>query len=256
MQTLPLAGLTIVVTRPHEQSLDLQQGIEKLGAHALLFPLLAITPAVDTQPLQDLLRRLADFDLVVFISPNAVRYGMEAIQVAHAMPSALRFATIGKSSAQVLHAAGVKEVIAPHDRSDSEALLALPELQNVQAWKIVIFRGDGGRELLGDTLKARGAEVEYVSCYQRSKPPQDIAVLRDAKPDAITLSSSEALGHLWDMFDETDKADFVMLPLFVPHARIAEKARQQGWQNIIQTQGGDDGILSGLLAWAQTRMFS
>jgi len=251
MQTLPLAGLNIVVTRPREQSLDLQQGIAKLGAHALLFPLLEITPVVDAQPLQDLLSRLADFDLAIFISPNAVRYGMEAIQAAHALPSGLRFATVGKSSAQALHAAGVKDVIAPQDRSDSEALLALPELQNIQTWKIVIFRGDGGRELLGDTLKARGADVEYVSCYQRSKPHLDIAELMHAKPDAITLSSSEALGHLWDMLDEAGKAHFAALPLFVPHARIAEKARQQGWQNIIQTTGGDDGVLSGLLAWSQ-----
>jgi uroporphyrinogen-III synthase len=241
----PLAGLNIVVTRPREQAASLAQRITTLGGNAILFPLLEIAPVSDPRPLQELVSRLADFDLAIFISPNAVRYGTASIQM---LPATLRVATVGQSSAQALRDAGANEVLAPEGRSDSEALLALPQLQNVRGWKTVIFRGDGGRELLGDTLKLRGATVEYITCYQRSKPLQEIGTLLTQKPDAITVSSSEALGYLWDMFDEASRNQISAIPLFVPHARIAEKAQQQGWQKIIQTAGGDDGIISSLVA--------
>jgi len=71
------------------------------------------------------------------------------------------------------------------------------------------------------------------------------------KFDAITLSSSEALGYLWDMLDEAGRRQVAVVPLFVPHARIAEKAKQLGWQKIIPTAGGDDGVVSGLVAWSK-----
>lgn len=251
MESLPLAGLNIVITRPREQAASLVQRITTLGGKAILFPLLEIEPVSDTRPLHELVARLSDFDLAIFISPNAVRYGMAAIQASAVWPVSLRVATVGQGSAQALRDAGVKEVIAPQGRSDSEALLALPQLQDVRGRKIVIFRGDAGRELLGDTLKTRGAGVEYITCYHRSKPQQDIGTLTNCQPDAITLSSSEALGYLWDMLDEPGRKQISSVPLFVPHARIADKARQQGWQEIIQTAGSDDGIVSGLVAWSK-----
>ena len=244
----PLAGRSIVVTRPREQAATLAQRITTLGGKVILFPLLEIEPVSDTRPLHELVARLSDFDLAIFISPNAVRYGMAAIET---LPANLRVATIGSSSAQALRDAGAKEVISPQPRSDSEALLTLPQLQNVRGEKIVIFRGDGGRELLGDTLKTRGASVEYVTCYHRSKSQQDIGTLLSHKPDAITLSSSEALGYLWDMLDETGRQQVSSVPLFVPHARIAEKARQQGWKKVFQTAGSDDEVASGLVAWSK-----
>ncbi|TAJ79926.1 MAG: uroporphyrinogen-III synthase [Gallionellaceae bacterium] len=252
----PLAGLNIVVTRPREQALQLQQRIEQLGGNAVLFPLLEINPPADMQLLRDSVARLSGFDLAIFISPNAVRYGMAAIQAAGGLPSGQRIATVGQGSARALRDAGVTGVIAPQERSDSEALLALPALQHVRGWKVVIFRGDGGRELLGDTLKARGAGVVYVSCYQRGKPQQNIATLWAAKPDAITLSSSEALGHLWEMPDAANRGRLARIPLFVPHARIAAMARQQGWQKVVQTAGGDDGVVSGLVAWSKAQTHS
>ena len=253
MANTPLAGLGIVVTRPREQAVNLAQRIAALGGNPILFPLLEIEPVPDTRILHELIGRLADFDLAIFISPNAVRFGMAEIQSSTGMPDTLRIATIGQGSAQALRDAGVKEIIAPPNRSDSEALLAMPQLQNVRGWKIAIFRGDGGRELLGDTLIQRGATIEYVTCYLRRKPTQDAASLLSGKPDAITLSSSEALGYLWDMMDDTGRKQVSALPLFVPHKRIAEKAGQLGWQNVIETDGGDDGVVSGLVTWSKAR---
>ena len=251
--TLPLAGLNIVVTRPREQAVQLAQRIEQAGGKAVLFPLLEITPAADPQKLHALVARLHEFDLAIFISPNAVRYGMEAIQAQRELPARLKIATIGQGSAKALRELGVAEVIAPQDRSDSEALLALPALQNVADRHVIIFRGNGGRELLGDTLKARGALVEYAECYQRSKPQQNSATLLAADPHALIVTSSEALSYLWDMFDEPGRTRLVAVPLFVPHIRIADAALHLGWSNVIETAEGDDGLLTSLVAWAKYR---
>ncbi len=254
MNSSSLNGLSIVVTRPIEQSENLKKIIQDYGGNVISFPLLEIKPVTDPRQLIELVSRITDFDLAVFISPNAVRFGMEAILAGGGLPNKLRIAAVGQSSAIALRNAGVSEVIVPIGQSDSESLLALPQLQQVQNWNTVIFRGDGGRNLLGDTLKARGSNVEYVTCYLRSKPAQDIEKLLKSKPDAFTISSSEALSFLWEMLDDVIRADLISMPLFVPHARIAEKARQLGWRNVIQTESGDDGLVSSLVTWSKAKL--
>jgi uroporphyrinogen-III synthase len=254
----PLSGLKIVVTRPREQADNLAQHIIQVGGQAILFPLLAIHPAANTAALNKQVARLEKFNLAIFISPNAVRYGMNAVLAtgeSSQILSKLKIAAMGPGSVQALREYGVHEVIAPPNqfgqaKFDSETLLAQPELQAVAGWKVMIFRGDGGRELLGETLKMRGAEVEYATCYQRSKPSADISKLLVARPDAITVTSSEALNYFYELLDVQSKEIMFPTPLFVPHERIANAARKLGWQTVTLTQGGDEGLLSGLLAWA------
>lgn len=250
MAELELAGLKIAVTRPRDQAAPLAQRIAQAGGTPLLFPLLDIAPVANDAPLREQLSRLAQFDLAIFISPNAVQYGFAAIRPAD-LPPQLRIATVGQGSAKALRELGITDILAPTERFDSEGLLTLPELQDVAGWNVLIFRGDGGRELLGDTLKARGATVEYAACYRRSKPQQDIAALLSADPDAISVTSSEALEHLRQMLENCGSEAWRDLPLFVPHPRIADLARQQGWGRVETTASGDDGLLSGLIAWAQ-----
>jgi uroporphyrinogen-III synthase len=261
--SLPLAGLKIAVTRPRDQAVPLARRIEQAGGIPLLFPLLDIAPVQDQQALHEQISRLAQFDLAIFISLNAVQYGMATIRAANATLSPnpspasgrgeLKIAAVGQGSAKALRGLGIANVIAPAERFDSEGLLELPELQNVAGWRVLIFRGDGGRELLGDTLRARGATVEYAACYRRSKPQQDIAVLLDAAPDALTVTSSEALGYLWQMLDDAQRESLCGIPLFVPHQRIAELAQRQGWRQVSLTGAGDDGLLSALVAWARQK---
>jgi uroporphyrinogen-III synthase len=283
-----LAGLRIVVTRPRDQAAQLAHSIEHAGGVPLLFPLLDITAVQDTRELNEQISRLAQFDFAIFISPNAVNYGIAAIRAVTripcpprpsggnasgdigavgrqlpqsagfasnvSLPSTLKIATVGQGSAKALRELGITNVIAPTERFDSEGLLALPELQDVTGWRVMIFRGDGGRELLGDTLKARGATVEYATCYVRSKPNQDAGVLLAARPDAITVTSSEALGYLWNMLKDSDRDVLRDTPLFVPHARIAGLAREQGWLQVQVTASGDDGMLAALITWAGQRI--
>jgi uroporphyrinogen-III synthase len=246
----PLATLRIVVTRPRDQAARLAQGIKQAGGTAILFPLLEIALAANPQKLHALLARLGEFNLAIFVSPNAVRYGMAA---AGALPAHLKITAVGQGSASALHELGIANVIVPNKGFDSEALLALPELGNVAGKKIMIFRGDGGRELLGDTLKARGAQVDYAECYRRLLPSQDISALLAARPDAITVTSSEAVSYLHDMLDAQGRAQLAALPLFAPHARIAAAAERLGWRSVITTASGDDGLLSGLIAWGRER---
>jgi uroporphyrinogen-III synthase len=250
---LPLAGLNIVVTRPREQAAGLVHRIEQLGGKPLLFPLLEIAAVSDDRALREQTSRLRQTDLAIFISPNAVRYGMEAIRASGDMPVSLRIASVGQGSASALRELGVEHIIAPTERFDSESLLALPELQTVAGKRVMIFRGGGGRELLGDSLKARGAQVEYVTCYLRSKPDVDVNSLLKVLPHAITVTSSEALNHLREMLDEAQRRVVCGITLLVPHERIAEAARQLGWQQVIVTASGDDGMMSGLIAWANTK---
>jgi uroporphyrinogen-III synthase len=268
---LPLTGLKIVITRPREQAIGLAQGIEQAGGIPLLFPLLEITAVQDTQTLQEQVSRLAQFDLAIFISPNAVQYGIAAVRAAlspspspasgrgvrdsagegrSVLPPTLKVATVGQGSAKALHELGIANIIAPGERFDSEGLLALPELHEVAGKSVMIFRGDGGREVLGDTLKSRGATVEYATCYQRSKPRLDTAMLLAEAPDAISVTSSEALGHLWQMLDNKAQQTLRHTPLFVPHQRIAELARQQGWLQVKLTGSGDEGLMAALKVWA------
>ena len=248
-----LAGLNIVVTRPRDQALQLMQRIVQAGGNPVLFPLLEITVVPDQRELREQVTRLAQFDLAIFISPNAVQYGMAAIRTAGVIPASLKIAAVGQGSAKALRELGIANVIAPTERFDSEGLLALPELQQVSGWRVMIFRGDGGRELLGDTLKARGAAAEYATCYVRSKPKHDAATLLAAQPDAITVTSSEALEHLRQMLDARAWQALHNVPLFVIHPRIAALGEQQGWQHVVMAGSGDEAMLAALQDWAANR---
>lgn len=247
-----LAGRAIVVTRPAGQATALAAAIAARGGEPIVFPVLAIADVDDAgrAALGTIVDRLADFDFAVFVSPNAVDKAFAAIGARTAWPSRLRAAAMGRESAAALGRRGVADVLAPADRSDSEALLALPELADVRGRRVVIFRGDGGRELLGDTLAARGAAVTYATCYRRSRPDADPAPLverwRRGRLDAVTLTSSEGLANFWAMLDEAGQAFLRATPVFVPHARIAARARALGLARVIATGAGDAGLLAEL----------
>ena len=247
----PLEGRHIVITRPAGQAAHLAEALADLGAKPVLFPVLAIFDVEDLRPLQEAAIRLDGFDWACFVSPNAVEKSLSVVLSKRAWPKHLRAATVGKSSEQALAKFGVSDVVAPQDRFDSDALLDLPDLQNVAGKRVVIFRGDGGRALLGDTLRQRGAEVEYVACYRRAKPDLDPAPLlklwNEGRLDAVTVTSSEGLRNLVEMVGKLGQTWLKKTPLFVPHQRIAGVARALGCHDVILTGPGDDGLLAGLV---------
>lgn len=251
----PLTGISILVTRPAHQAEELTGRIRLAGGNPVLFPVLEILDIRDQRPLLNLIARLDEFDLAIFISPNAVNKAMSLIQAKRSLPPTLKVAAVGQGTTRALATFGVNEVIAPAMRFDSEALLEMTELQQVQGKRVVIFRGDSGRELLGDTLLKRGATLEYAECYRRVKPDADTASLQRAgargEINAITITSSEGLRNLFDMVGEPGQIWLRKIPLFVSHERIAQTARRLGLDKIILTAAGDEGLVQGLSKYFQ-----
>ena len=246
-----LAGRHVVVTRPAGQSAHLAETLVELGALPVLFPVLAIEDVADVTPLLDTAICLDTYDWAVFVSPNAVEKALAVILAQRRWPANVRAATVGHSSEQALARRGIGDVVAPSERFDSEALLAMPEFAGVAGKRVVIFRGEGGRDLFGDTLKARGATVDYVSCYRRTRPALDPAPLlklwSEGRLDAMTVTSSEGLRNLWEMVGKLGQSWLKKTPTFVPHARIAEQARSLGLERVILTEPADAGLLAGLV---------
>ncbi|ATE62432.1 uroporphyrinogen-III synthase [Thauera sinica] len=249
-----LAGRCIVVTRPQEQAESLCQAIREAGGEAFPFPVLAIGPAPDDSGLRSIADRLDDFDLAFFVSPNAVRHALDSLLPRRAWPARLRVATVGKGSECELARYGFREVIAPQDGFDSEAVIALPEFaaDAVAGRRVVIFRGDGGRDLLADTLRERGAAVEFATVYRRFRPDLDPAPLlaraRSGRLDALLLTSSEGVDNLVAMVGAEGMAVLNAVPVFAPHPRIAARARDAGFHAVIETGAGDGGMLRALLS--------
>lgn len=252
----PLAGKNIVVTRPAYQATNLAALITAAGGSAILFPTIEIVEVGDKQPLLALIDRLDQFDLAVFVSPNAANKAMKLIKARRELPSRLKLATVGRGGARELERYGLTKVIAPQ-RYDSEALLDLPELQDVAGKRVVIFRGEGGRALLGDTLTARGAMVEYAECYRRGRPQVDAAPLLKARQNnalhAITVTSSEGLRNLLDLVGKPGQSWLKETPFFVPHPRIERSALELGLTSVVRTAQGDDGLVRGLTQWFSGR---
>jgi len=252
----PLAGRGIVVTRPREQAQALASLIEAAGGTPLVFPAIEIQDLPVSRALLAVIGRLEQFDLAVFISPSAVHKAMNLIRARRGdtpWPPALRIATIGRGSRRELERQGFAGVIAPAAHADSEALLALPELNDVTGRRVVIFRGEGGRELLGDALKARGAQVEYAECYRRVRPRADSAPLLAAwargAVHAVTVSSAEGLANLHDMLGKLGQQWLRRTPVFVPHRRVAEEAARLGVREAPLAGPGDAEMLESLVAY-------
>jgi uroporphyrinogen-III synthase len=246
-----LDGRGIVVTRPRGQCAELVALIKAVGGRAIVFPALEIVEPSNRRTLNTLIDRLDQFDLAIFISPTAVDRALNLIRARRVLPAGLRIAAIGKGSARELRRCQVENVLTPEGRFDSEALLALNEFQEARGKSIVIFRGEGGRELLGNTLVERGAKIEYAECYRRVRPNGDSQQLLKAwargEIHAITVTSSEALRNLFDMVGTLGRHWLRKTPLFVPHERIAAVARELGIANVVVTAQGDAGLIEGII---------
>jgi uroporphyrinogen-III synthase len=246
----PLAGIGVLITRPARQAGGFAQKIAALDGTPLIFPVITILPPADPAGLVRAHAALDTYDIAVFVSANAVEYG---VPDPRRWPAKLPAFAPGPGSAEALAAVGIADVRFPATTFDSEGLLALPELSAVHGKRIVIFRGDGGREHLGDALRARGAHVDHVACYRRARPESGTAGLaeafREGRIDAVTITSSEGLDNLWALADLAIRTAWRGLPTFVPHPRIAKHARGLGLA-VVETSGSDAGLLAGLVEWA------
>lgn len=190
--------MKILITRPQPKADELKKLCLEANILAEVVPLLRIKP----RPILSWLAELKDLpalQALIFVSPNAAQCFMDN-HVYQQFQSIPCFAP-GKSTADILLAHGFQHVIFPTHEENSEALLALPELQSVTGQHILIIRGTSGRELLADTLQARGAVSHYLAVYENSRntlSPADIQRLNDDY-DLVILTSTEALRYFLEL---------------------------------------------------------
>ncbi|MCE4062740.1 uroporphyrinogen-III synthase [Pandoraea sputorum] len=284
-----------ILTRPDGQAQSLVARLHAEGIDTLEFPLLHIAAQADPAALaalDDALRSLASYALAVFVSPNAVAHALSRwVQLqspggraddgaaAVRWPETLPVAVVGPGSAQALAEAGIAapthRVIVPpggpEARFDSEALLEQLDLPTLAGRRVLLVRGDGGRELLADTLRANGTQVDIVSAYTRRAPEPDAAAWAALEARLVTpqrcawvLTSSEAVRHLTTLlaarYGTRDGvhtpgtpqvlAQILSAPCFTSHTRIADAARSAGFDRITQCAPGDDNLLAALKTWA------
>ena len=245
MTTKTLAGLGIAITRPIDQAKKLSALITEAGGTPISFPLIAITPLKDYSQFEAVINEIETYDWAIFISSNAVQNGMPRLVNASAQKN-LNFAAIGPVTATELESFGIKHVLIPNGRFDSESLLTLPEMTDVTGKKILIFRGVGGRDVLAETLKARGAQVTFAECYQRINPQTNCDLLanlyHEKKLHDIVVTSSEVMRHLLDLAGDADWLRNVTL--CVNHARIAGLPLQLGLKVLVADAPGDEAMLA------------
>ncbi len=246
-----LAGVTVVVTRPAKQAGPLCRLIEAQGGNAILFPTLEILEPEQSKQLMSIPSRLHQFDMAIFVSVNAVEGAVKLI--GNNLPPNLLLATVGNSTRRAAEQQWQRSVICPNTGSNSEALLATRELQQITDRNILIFRGQGGRELLAETLIQRGAAVEYAEVYRRAKPAGDLAGLISQQPeiDLLTSTSNESLQNLYDMANNNQRDWLLAKQLVVISERTAQLAQQLGFTKpaIVAQESNDQGLVNAMLAW-------
>ncbi|SEA22247.1 uroporphyrinogen-III synthase [Microbulbifer marinus] len=249
-----LRGKQILVTRPAHQCDSWCQLLQAAGARADIVPMLAIEPIDSGAQLQTIKNQILDFDQfdhAIFVSQNAVRIGCDWLEdYWPQLPQGPRYYAIGAATARALRERGI-ECASDGDSMDSEALLALPPLQQVAGQRIVIFRGSGGRTLIGDTLRERGGRVEYCELYRRALPADAVDSLAGygAQPDAITVHSGETLANLASCIRASASERLFSALIICPSQRVAEQARVLGFRRChVARNAGDAAMLEALQA--------
>ena len=241
--------MSILVTRPSPAGEQLVSRLRTLGQVAWSFPLIEFSPGRELPTLFDHLNALQEGDLVFALSQHAVEFAHAHLQQhAHTWPIAPHYFAIGRTTALALHTVSGIDVRYPLDREISEVLLQLPELQTIAGKRALILRGNGGRELLGETLTARGADVTFCECYQRCAKyydgAQEAMRWKARGVNTLVITSGEMLHQLWSLVLEWYR-DYWLLRcrLLVVSERLTKLNRELGWQDILIAENADNDAL-------------
>jgi uroporphyrinogen-III synthase len=217
--------------------------IEAAKGRAIRVPSIEIAPVADPREATALLAQ--SWDMLYFVSPNAVEQAL-ALVPDGSWPGVERLAAVGRATAQALSDAGRAPELVPEQRFDSESLLAMPELADMRGRRVLIVRGEGGRALFADTLRARGAEVFFAEVYRRLRPAFDPAALLSRWSDTVamvTATSDEIMLNLMEMLGPEGRARLLVTPLVVVAERTAEKARGLGFIRVAVAERAEDAAI-------------
>ncbi|MFI8416160.1 uroporphyrinogen-III synthase [Serratia sp. NPDC078593] len=241
--------MTILVTRPSPFGEQLISRLRLLGRIAYHAPLIDFAPGADLPQLPQALQQLHYGDLVFVLSQHSVNYAHSVIgRAGLSWPVKPSYYAIGRSTALALHRITSLPVEYPHERQISETLLLLPALQKLEGKQAMILRGNGGRELLGDTLRERGANISYYECYQRSPVHYDgaeqSAHWQRAGIDTLVVTSGEMLQQLYNLVPDYYRVSWLLhCRLIVVSERLATLARELGWSSIRVADNADNDAL-------------
>jgi uroporphyrinogen-III synthase len=243
----------VLVTRPAGQGDALCAALRSAGYAAYSQPLLALE-GLGAPPARDraLVAELDRIDHVIFVSGNAVRYGLAWIEAQWpVLPAGPAWYAVGEATAGLLRSRGL-EVLTPDEEISSDGLLALPPLAAVAGQRVLIVKGEGGRDTLREVLSRRGATVDELACYRRACPllaPGELAArLRQWRIGTLLISSGEGLANLLALLDATETIKFSALNIIVPSARVAQAAREAGFHQIVTADNASDGAMLRALA--------
>jgi uroporphyrinogen-III synthase len=229
MSNQQLSGMAVLVTRPAHQADPFCAMVEDAGGRAIRFPVIEIKALPLDQQAINALQQPADG--LIFISANAVRLAIDEIRkwsVERLRDS--RIMAIGKATARELEHMGVQPDLVPPSPYNSEALLGIPEMQDVSGRRFTIIKGKGGRTYLMEQLRARGAAaVNEIDIYVRVKPLQSNQVLHELSNCprvVVSITSVKGLHYLFEMASR-EQADWLKLnaQFLVPGERVADAVR-------------------------------
>ncbi|MGR3807276.1 uroporphyrinogen-III synthase [Pasteurella testudinis DSM 23072] len=246
--------MAILITRPQPNGEALCQLLNQHGFATLYAPLFSIEKGSELNQLPTLLQNLPSGAFVFAVSKNAVSYANQVLSNIglHWRPD-LHYFSVGRRSAEYFTALSENPVYYPHPDENSEGLLALPLMQHLNNKKVLVLRGNGGRELFRQQAEARGASVEVVECYQRIPKEYDniqqISVWKRAGISTIVVTSQEILRYLVEFVPKNDHNWLTQCHLITISPRITRLAKEYGWQHISQTVRADNAaILDTLLS--------
>lgn len=246
--------MKVLVTRPEPSSSALITAINATGAQAYAAPLITIEAGAELNTLIPRLDGLSKNDLVFLLSKNAVWYANLVLQQAgRDWSDKLSYYGIGQSTGHYFQRLTGQTIRWAEAGETSEVLLTHPDLQNLTGKCAILLRGNGGRELLASTLRARGANVDYCECYARRPVPYDKTEFNQTWFNAditdIVITSGEMLTLLNDLLSEEMKQWWYSRRLLVVSERIAEKAHQSGWRRVcVATSAENNALLEALIS--------
>ena len=248
--TSKLSDLRVLVTRPLHQHASLCSAIEDNGGEAKHFPLFAIEPVNEpilVQQIKTKVENLDNYQLIIFISTNAVKFGALWINdYWQRFPVGVGVLAMGPSTARKVSIELDCGVVTSDAGASSEDILLLDELADISGSKVAIVRGIGGRELLAESLRQRGAEVDYIEVYRRmptQKSGEELAtVFRQENINIFVVTSGESLARLDRLIKDTVQLAHTIrsIPIIVPSNRVAKDAAQLGYTKVKLALGADD----------------
>lgn len=245
----------MLITRPAGQGAGLIGRLEGLGFQASHQPMLELVAQAAPDAVQrSLLLDLDQYQHVIFVSANAVRFGMGWIEdFWPQLPVGIAWYTVGMASANALAAYGITASTPGADMS-SEGLLGLDGLLEPRDERVLLVKGEGGRQTLGSELKRRGARVDELACYRRQAPAlaggELARVLADQRIEIVVLSSGEGLDNFLALLSPVESTKLVGIEILVPSERVAQQARERGLQGVrVSLNASDEAVTSALLEW-------